>query len=374
LILCLFLLPIFLFSQKKASSKTFILSGEVSGYDNIKVYLEYVNSAGTFIRDSTFTNNGKFTFTGYVSEPTRATLFGKTTSRRVDDPNITEFFIQPGLVQAHFKADQLKKGKLIGSKTNEDLAIFNSQADSLLTRWKAVFQSLNEARAKGDDKTIDEIGRVHLPKYNTESQNLSLRFIKNHSTSYLSAELLYYQTQRLPLDSVKELYYKLDPKIGASRNGIEIDNFIRASENLAIGKHAPDFTSFDQHGKQISLSDFKGKYVLLDFWASWCIPCREEHPFLKQAFEKFRDKGFTIVSVSLDKQEDKTNWLKAIEKDGLSWTQLSDLKAWQSETVKQFNLLGKGIPANFLIGPKGEIIAKDLRGERLEERLAQVFQ
>jgi peroxiredoxin len=142
----------------------------------------------------------------------------------------------------------------------------------------------------------------------------------------------------------------------------------KSAELTAIGSLAPDISLADPNGKQIALSSLKGKYVLLDFWASWCRPCRAENPNIVACYNKFKDKGFEIYSVSLDKEKDP--WLEAIKKDGLNWVHVSDLKEWNSPTALMYNV--QGIPANFLLDPYGKIIAKNLRGEALEIKLTEV--
>jgi peroxiredoxin len=143
-----------------------------------------------------------------------------------------------------------------------------------------------------------------------------------------------------------------------------------AAKNL-LGKQAPDFTLPDVNGKDVRLSSLRGKYVLVDFWASWCAPCREENPNVVRAFQEFKDKNFTVLGVSLDRPGQKDKWLKAIEDDGLAWTHVSDLKFWESSVVPLYHL--EGIPYNVLLDPEGKVIAEGLRGRALVNKLNEVL-
>ncbi len=140
---------------------------------------------------------------------------------------------------------------------------------------------------------------------------------------------------------------------------------------MALGATAPEFAEADTAGKVISLSSFRGKYVLIDFWASWCGPCRRENPNVVKAYNTYKGKNFTILGVSLDRPNAKDKWLAAIHKDGLTWNHVSDLKFWDSKAAGLYAV--RGIPQNFLLDPNGKIIGKNLRGEDLQNKLAELF-
>ncbi|WP_341837130.1 TlpA disulfide reductase family protein [Chitinophaga pollutisoli] len=143
------------------------------------------------------------------------------------------------------------------------------------------------------------------------------------------------------------------------------------TDHILLGRTAPDFTMADTSGRMVSLKDFRGKYVLLDFWASWCGPCRAENPNLVKLYHQYNDTGFTVLGVSLDRQPDKMRWIDAIHTDELPWQQLSDLQGWENAAAKKYKVAA--IPASFLLDPNGVIIARYIRGEKLEHKLAAIF-
>ena len=173
----------------------------------------------------------------------------------------------------------------------------------------------------------------------------------------------------MPLDELKATRAKISSELAGCPYVKDLDGIIKQLENVQIGKVAPEFSLPDTAGVSVSLSDFRGKYVLLDFWASWCPPCRRENPNVVKAFNEYKDKNFTLVGISLDK--DKSKWMKAIADDNLAWTHLSDLKYWDSEIPALYGV--RGIPANVLLDPDGVIVAKNITGEDLHKKLKEVI-
>ena len=194
--------------------------------------------------------------------------------------------------------------------------------------------------------------------------------ITKYPASPAAAFYLYrYFTYQLPLDELKATRAKISSELAGCPYVKDLDGIIKQLENVQIGKVAPEFSLPDTAGGSVSLSDFRGKYVLLDFWASWCPPCRRENPNVVKAFNEYKDKNFTIVGISLDK--DKSKWMKAIADDNLAWTHLSDLKYWDSEIPALYGV--RGIPANVLLDPDGVIVAKNITGEDLHKKLKEVI-
>ena len=197
-------------------------------------------------------------------------------------------------------------------------------------------------------------------------------YIQSHPESPIVLTVLnQYAGFDIDPDTIEPLFNTLSDKVKTLHSGIAFANRIEAAKKTAVGAMAMNFTQNDTLGRAVSLSDFKGKYVLIDFWASWCGPCRAENPNLVKAFNKYKDKNFTVLGVSLDQPGKHQAWMDAIHKDGLDWTQVSDLKFWDNAVAKQYGI--RAIPQNFLIDPSGKIVAKNIRGEELDKKLDEII-
>lgn len=305
--------------------KGYVINGEVTGMADGKVYLKSFRNKMFFDVDTAEVKDGKFTFKGEVDQPL---LFGLAT----DDMNYpVQLFVENTNMDVQISND------------GETITIRNSPVN-------AIFQ-------ENAEKVFEE-------GYDIDS------LITKYPASPAAAFYLYrYFTYQLPLDELKATRAKISPELAACPYVKDLDGIIKQLENVQIGKVAPEFALPDTAGVSVSLSDFRGKYVLLDFWASWCPPCRRENPNVVKAFNEYKDKNFTVVGISLDK--DKSKWLKAIADDNLTWTHLSDLKYWDSKIPALYGV--RGIPANVLLGPDGVIIAKNITGEDLHKKLEEVI-
>ncbi len=171
--------------------------------------------------------------------------------------------------------------------------------------------------------------------------------------------------------TTEPLFFNLSSRLRQTAIGKKLNADIQLAKKLGIGQPALDFAQVTPQGKELKLSDFKGKYLLLDFWASWCGPCRAENPNLVKAYQKFKGSKFEILGVSLDKPGKKDNWLKAIEQDGLTWPQVSDLNGWQNQAAQLYGI--QAIPQNYLISPEGKIVGINLKGVKLIEKLEELL-
>lgn len=355
----------------------YTIKGSVSNIKTpAKVFLTYKVKGERQI-DSTIMKNGKFVFRGSVGAPKEAHLLVKhsdlppdPTTRPVED--ILPFLIEDRTITIA-AGDSIKKAAITGSPANDD----NVKITALLKPYYDKYGVLNdEFKGQSLEKQRDTAYIASLDRRANEIQEeiiaVKMKYVKANLSRYM-ALMAFNSTLPPEFDAVaaEKTFNELDPAIRKSDLGLELAARIAKVKKTQEGAEAPDFTQTDTNGKPVKLSDFRGKYVLLDFWASWCAPCRRENPNVVKAYNAYKDKGFTVLGVSLDKAGDRDKWLGAIEKDGLPWTQVTDLKAWENEAAKLYEV--NAIPMNFLIDPNGKIIAKYLRGAALEETLQKVL-
>jgi peroxiredoxin len=293
---------------------------------------------------------------------------------------------EPNLYQLNLDGVQKKSILFIGNdnvsvsgdvSTIQDLAVKGSDVHDDFEKFKKIFnplfqelsvmgQRINQLPSLAKDDSVMGAYRNQLNKIKKEVDN----FVTTHQNSAV-APFVVVVTSEMEQDiaALERRYQLLGKNAQNGFYGKIVKKQIDDNKAGALGSEAIDFTQDDIEGKKVSLSSFRGKYVLVDFWASWCRPCREENPNVVKAYHKFKDKNFTVLGVSLD--NNRAPWLKAIKSDNLDWTQVSDLKGWYNEAAAKYNV--QSIPQNFLIDPSGKIIAKNLRGEDLESRLCELL-
>jgi peroxiredoxin len=364
--------------QSNAQEK-FTIKGDVSKVKLpvAKVYLSYY-ADGKSTTDSSDVANGKYNFTGSLGDPLMASLRVKYQ----EDPNAKT--IRAVSYNRDIKQLFLENAKIsvVSTDSFANAAIKGSKAHAEFVGW--------EAMLKEENKVSGELNKQYNEFYKQKNQpgmdSLDAEFdkltaIKNiKNKKYMSenpaspiAMFIFRQFVGYDInaDEAEPVFLSLSEKLRSGPAGKEMAEKIEIAKKTGVGRMAMDFTQNDTLGNPVSLSSFKGKYVLIDFWASWCGPCRQENPNVVKAFNNYKDKGFTVLGVSLDQPNAKDKWMKAIHDDNLTWTQVSDLKFWGNAVAVQYGI--QAIPQNFLIDPQGKIIGKNLRGEALNKKLETLF-
>ncbi|MGN6508938.1 MAG: peroxiredoxin family protein, partial [Chitinophaga sp.] len=205
-----------------------------------------------------------------------------------------------------------------------------------------------------------------------DREEIQKKFLETHTGSVVALDVVKQLAGSTPdYAEVYPQFARLSEDVRESEAGKTYAEYLEKIKAVSIGATAPEFSQNDTEGKPVSLASFRGKYVLIDFWASWCGPCRKENPNVVKAYNTYKGKNFTILGVSLDKEDAKDKWLQAIADDNLTWTHVSDLAFWNNAVAKQYAV--RSIPQNFLIDPQGKIVAKNLRGKALEDKLAELL-
>jgi peroxiredoxin len=359
-----------LFGQapKKAAAKTFPvkISGTVSNHPGRYIYLHHKWDDKDHT-DSAKVVDGKFAFSLKAEEPN---MYWFTTMRDLNaQPNYI-FFADASPAKATLKGDSIAWSEVTGGQAQFDYMEYRNLVGSVVNTQQQMQNDFNQAAQRGDMAAQEAI--------KTEYQNLNNRFlgqlkefVRAHPKSPVSGYIIYTDMNNaaIPLTEVEQALSFLDKSMANTKFVKLATKRVNDIRGTTVGYTATNFTQVTPEGKKIQLSDFRGKYVLVDFWASWCRPCRMENPNVVAAYNRFKEKGFTVLGVSLDTNKDP--WIAAIRQDNLTWTHVSDLKGWANEAGRLYNVTG--IPQNFLIDKEGKIIAKDLRGAALDEKLAEIL-
>lgn len=370
----LFLSVLFILScTSKHQNGLFTVSGHLENAEDQKVFLEqlFFNQNAPQILDTAEMKGGKFEVKANASE--------EGLYRIRFEKNAGYIFIndKDHITFSANANDSVLNTTKFNTPANSSLTSLIMTLDSIHTRLISEDQARKDYQQQQND-SLAFIADNNFKISNEWYNNFLVRYIDTAASPVNALFALSY-AQEVNMDTVKNLLANLTKKFPKNSSVAEVSkqfdqyatsqNSQSQNSGITIGQEAPDFTLPDVDGKPVSLNSFRGKYVLVDFWASWCGPCRQENPNIVATYNQFKDKNFTILGVSLD--QDKKAWLKAINDDGLVWKQISDLKFWNSEAATLYQV--QAIPFNVLIDPNGKVIAKELRGPDLRNKLAEVL-
>ena len=379
-IIVVLIICIITFSCKESESKTdgYIINGSAVGvYDGVRAYLKVKGERGRdMIKDTAIIFDEKFTFEGKIDTPTIWVLSVNSVSGEIP------IIIENTIISVDINKENIQQSKVNGSKSND---AFNKYSLAISEMNKERFEiNKNFRRNYGNQDSITTKNlNSQIETLNKEIADFPFEFMKKHRDNLFSLILLENQitSQTIEKDKIEQIEKALksfDNDLKSSSLGKKISSQIELlkqeserSNSLNIGKAAPEFSAPKADGQLIALNDIKGKVTIVDFWASWCGPCRRENPNVVNVYNKYHDKGLEIIGVSLDRPGQKDKWLKAIEDDKLTWHHVSNLQYFNDPVAQLYQI--KSIPATYILDSNGTIVAKNLRGPALEAKIAELL-
>ncbi len=337
----------------------FKITGNLEGVTEGWVILAKAADNDLSPMDSVMVKEGKFEFEGIIDIPEMYYLHFKA------DEKYLGFFVEPGDLNISGTFDDAKFEGLPTQALYDGLI---SELRVYELQFEEISQQYRDAVA-GNDTVVQRAIEERATVIENERMEYMLAFAEKNSASVVAPFILMNNLQNFEIERVESSMAKIDSSVYGSTYYISLVEEVEKLQRLSVGREAPNFTQNDPDGNPISLNSFRGQYLMIDFWASWCTPCRIENPNIVAAYEKYHDKGFEVLGVSLDR--DKSAWLKGIADDNLTWPQVSDLQFWNNEVSRLYSI--SSIPSSLLLDPNGIIIGKNLRGEELHAKLAELL-
>jgi thiol-disulfide isomerase/thioredoxin len=369
-------------SCNKVGNNEYVIEGNGNGLkDGLNVYLQQQDSTGALVQmDTVQIKKGKFTFEGKIAEPGLTFIEIDSATSKIP------FILEEGKITIEVNKDTIYKSIVGGTYSNEQLVLYAKSTEKVQEKVRQ-FQEVNMSKIQAAQMTGDTVTMNALTKeyqvYQNEFKELSLKHVDEHPKSYISLLFIkqFLNDPSFDLARATKMYENLDPVLKSTREGKSIKktldgiktaekkNDTNDSSAVEVGSIAPDFSALNPEGTNTSLKSALGKLTLVDFWASWCGPCRKENPNVVALYKEYHPKGLNIIGISLDEKADK--WKEAIAKDQLNWIHISNLKGWNDPIAKRYSV--ESIPATFLLDEKGVVIARDLRGDELRAKVASIL-
>jgi peroxiredoxin len=347
-----------------SSKPHYTVKAKIDGSDSLTFYLQKREDGKTVSIDSAVSKKGLFTFkAGSVQYPQLIQLVAGNTRKRL------AFYLENSEISITGTLDSLFNAKVTGSVTQDEYNSFIESNKALSDSYSKAYQDYQVARRANNEVQIAAVEK-RADSIQVEMSKLQKEYVKNHPKSYVTPSIVGSLSYEMEAEELESMINGLDTSIANLPQIKTLQERLNVMKTVAVGQKAPDFTLNDPSGTPVSLSSRIGaKVLLIDFWASWCNPCRQENPNVVKVYGEFHKKGFDIIGVSLD--QDKDSWVKAISDDKLTWTHVSDLKYWGSDAAKLYAV--NSIPSNLLVDDKGIIIARNLRGDDLYKKIKEVL-
>jgi peroxiredoxin len=362
-------------AQAQTAPTPFTLKGQLGKLSTpTKVFLR---RDGAGITDSAVVTNGTFELKGTTAAPSKARLVlvpqGQRRRLLTGQADNAVFYLEKGTI-TFLSPDSLSHATIAGSKLTaeyQQLTALLRPNTEKMAAWVTEYQATPAEQKK--TPAFQQREQAMDDALEAEANGILTAYVKANPRSIVSLDAVKQLGGAIPnYATVAPVFELLTPAVRATPAGQAYAATLQKLKRIAIGSPAPDFTLTTPEGKAVALSSYRGKYVLVDFWASWCGPCRRENPNVVSAYDQYRGRNFEVLGVTMDVEKARQKWLDAIKADNLTWTQVADLpKGWQNEAATQYNV--QAIPQNFLIDPSGKIVATNLRGAALQTTLASLI-
>lgn len=349
-----------------AKEPKFVISGTISGVEEGVVLLQKRIPGGYSVIDSATLVNGAFTIEGVVEYPQMVNLALKEKRGGLN------FFIENAEITINGQADSLYLASVTGSQTQSEFEAYKASFEEMNNEMRKAYDRYREAKMAGNEELAASIEK-EFEEMDNKQTGMKKEFIANNPASFITPTVLNEISYYLEASEMEELLGKLDTTLNKVESVITLKDKLVVLKAVAIGQKAPDFTLNDVNGNPVSLYSKIGgntKLLLVDFWAAWCGPCRQENPNVVKVWNEYNKKGFDVFGVSLDQTAEA--WTKAIGDDKLTWTHVSDLKYWDCAPAKMYGV--SAIPANFLLDENGIIVGHNLRGDALGAKVKEVLE